>query len=103
MNGSIVEAREKYFAEHPFNPKEKALLTTDENNIPVGFITLPDMGELSVVATKFGYEFLAHVRTDEDVDKWISAVMEQAAICRCSWDYVCPCILGYRGAFAGPD
>ncbi|CAB0593143.1 hypothetical protein CIP107578_00714 [Corynebacterium diphtheriae] len=78
MNESIVEARKNYFSAHPFNPKEKALLVTDENDIPVGFITLPDMGEMSVVAMKFGYEFLAHVRTDEDVDKWISAVLGQA-------------------------
>ncbi|AKN77562.1 hypothetical protein HO100_08580 [Corynebacterium ulcerans] len=78
MNQSIIEARKNYFLAHPFNPKENALLSIDENGIPAGFITLPNMGEMSVVAMKFGYEFLAHVRTDEDVDRWISAVMEQA-------------------------
>lgn len=78
MKESIVKAREKYFAAHPFNPKENALLSHDEDGLPVGFITLPDMDEMSVVAMKFGYEFLAHVRTDEDVDEWLSAVMTQA-------------------------
>lgn len=78
MKDLIVKAREKYFAVHPFNPKENALLSHDEDGLPVGFITIPDMGEMSVVAMKFGYEFLAHVRTDEDVDEWLSAVMTQA-------------------------
>ncbi|QNQ90751.1 hypothetical protein GP475_08935 [Corynebacterium poyangense] len=75
MNPEIVEAREKYLAEHPFDPKRNAVLGYGEDGLPAGFLTLPDMDELSIVAMKFGYEFLAHIRTDEDVDEWLDAVM----------------------------
>ena len=78
MKDHIVQAREAYFEAHPFDPKKNALLSYDLDGIPAGFLTLPDMGELSVVAVKFGYEFLAHVRTDDDVDQWLDAVIAQA-------------------------
>lgn len=78
MKDHIVKAREEYLAKHPFDPSKNALLAHDETMMPAGFLTLPDMDELSVVAAKFGFEFLAHVRTDDDVDAWLSAVMSQA-------------------------
>lgn len=74
----INTARTRYFQKHPFDPHEKALLSHDENGIPAGFLTLPDMGEMQVVAMKYGYEFLATVRTDDDVDDWLSNVMTTA-------------------------
>lgn len=78
MKDSIVKAREEYFAKHPFDPKKNALLSHDSDGAPAGFLTLPNMDELAIVSMKFGFEFLAHVRTDDDVDEWISAVMKQA-------------------------
>ncbi len=78
MHSQVVKAREAYFEKHPFDPNKNALLSHDETGMPVGFLTLPDMGELSIVSMKFGYEFLAHVRTDDDVDSWLGAVMKAA-------------------------
>ncbi|OLN14871.1 hypothetical protein ABMV07_04130 [Corynebacterium belfantii] len=78
MNRNISQARESWFAKHPFDANKNAILTCDEEGIPAGFLTLPDMGEMEVIAMKYGYEFLASVRTDEDVDEWIINVNRTA-------------------------
>lgn len=65
MHSQIVKARKAYFEKHPFDPNRNALLTPDEEE--PGFVSM-----------KFGYEFLAHVRTDDDVSEWLSAMLEAA-------------------------
>lgn len=71
----ITKAREEYFRNHPFDPSKNASMSYDEDGIPSGFFTLPDMGELAVLSIKYGYEYLATVRTDEDMDEWLANVM----------------------------
>lgn len=74
----IRQARENYFKKKPFNPHENSLMAHDLNGMPSGFLTLPDMGEMQVVAMKFGYEFLATCKTDDDVDNWLAEVSKTA-------------------------
>lgn len=74
----ITKAREAYFTAHPFDPHKNAVMGQDLDGIPAGFLTLPDMGEMSVVAMKYGYELLAIVRTDDDIDEWLANVMDTA-------------------------
>lgn len=79
MNREVIaEAREEYFRDHPFDPHEKALMAHDENGLPSGFLTLPDMGEMSVVAAKFGMEYLAICNDEEAIDDWIMRVTTTA-------------------------
>ena len=74
----IRQARENYFKKKPFDPHETSLLAHDLNGMPSGFLTLPDMGEMQVVAMKFGYEFLATCTDDDDVDEWLGMVGKTA-------------------------
>lgn len=74
----ITKARESYLRAHPFDPHKHAVLGHNTDGIPAGFLTLPDMGEMQIVAMKFGYEFLAAVRTDDEVDEWISNISKVA-------------------------
>lgn len=78
MDHRIEQAREDWFANHPFDPNKNAVLTHDEDGIPSGFLTLPDLSDTSVVALKYGYEFLASVRTDDDVDEWLASIFRTA-------------------------
>lgn len=78
MDRRIEQARESWFENHPFDPRKNASLAHDEDGTPAGFITLPDMGEMSVIAVKYGYEFLAAVRTDDDVDEWLENINQTA-------------------------
>lgn len=78
MDRRISQARESWFENHPFDPRKNAALAHDEDGTPAGFITLPDMGEMGVIAMKYGYEFLASVRTDDDVDEWLENVNRTA-------------------------
>lgn len=66
MDNRIEKAREDWFANHPFEPNKHSVLAHDEDGLPAGFFTLPDMGDMSIVSLKYGYEFLAAVRTDDD-------------------------------------
>lgn len=75
---AITQAREEYFTQYPFDPHEKALLGHDQDGMPAGFFTLPDMDEMQVVAMKYGYEFLATCRDDDDVDEWIASISNTA-------------------------
>lgn len=74
----IRQARENYFKKKPFDPHENSLMAHDLNGMPSGFLTLPDMGEMEVVAMKFGYEFLATCENDDDVDEWLAIVSKTA-------------------------
>lgn len=78
MDRNISQARESWFAKHPFDANKNAILTHDEEGTPAGFLTLPDMGDMGVIAMKYGYEFLAAVRTDDDVDEWLENVIRTA-------------------------
>lgn len=78
MARNISQARESWFANHPFDPNENAVLAQDKDGIPSGFLTLPDMGDMSVISMKYGYEFLAAVRTDDDVDEWLANINRTA-------------------------
>lgn len=75
---AIEEAREEYFKDHPFDPHKNALLGHDSEGMPSGFLTLPDMGEMAVVASKFGIEFLAICNDHEAVNGWIEKVIQTA-------------------------
>lgn len=75
----VKKAREAYLAEHPFNPNKNALMSNDaETGLPVGFLTLPDIGEAQVVGMKLGMEYLAICHDDELVTEWIGTVMSLA-------------------------
>ena len=72
----IATARENYFTKNPFDPHEQSILGQDNNGLPTGFLTMPNMDDMQVVAMKYGYEFLATVRTDDDVDQWIDSIVK---------------------------
>lgn len=78
MDNRIEKAREDWFANHPFEPNKHSVLAHDEDGLPAGFFTLPDMGDMSIVSLKYGYEFLAAVRTDDDVDEWLASINQTA-------------------------
>ena len=78
MDRRIEQAREDWFANHPFDPNKHSVLAHDEDGLPAGFFTLPDMGDMSVISLKYGYEFLAAVRTDDDVDEWLASIFRTA-------------------------
>lgn len=78
MDHDISQARESWFSKHPFDANKNAILAHDEEGVPAGFLTLPDIGDMGVIAMKYGYEFLAAVRTDDDVDEWLANINRTA-------------------------
>ncbi len=78
MTNAITEAREAYLTEHPFDPHEKALEAFDENGMPAGFMTMPNFGEMQVLAAKLGTEYLAICHDEDSVQEWIELVLHLA-------------------------
>lgn len=74
----IHQARESHLKAHPFDPHKHAILGHDENGIPAGFLTLPDMGDSEVLSMKFGMEFLAICHDEEEVEAWMQRVLAVA-------------------------
>ena len=72
----IHKAREEYFRNKPFDVHENALMAHDENGLPSGFLTMPNFGELQVVACKLGFEYLAlcTARNSDLIDEWVGRV-----------------------------
>lgn len=78
MDRRIEQARKSWFENHPFDPNKHSVLAHDKDGLPAGFFTLPDMGDMSIISLKYGYEFLAAIRTDDDVDEWLANINRTA-------------------------
>lgn len=72
----VRRAREKYFAQHPFDPHKNVKWMNGLDGLPVGMFSFPDMDELQIVAIKYAYEFLVSVNTQEDFDAWQDHVLK---------------------------
>lgn len=75
---SIAAARSQYLTDHPFDPHEKALEAFDENGMPAGFMTMPDFGQMQIIAAKLGTEYLAICHDEDAVQEWIELVLHLA-------------------------
>lgn len=75
MNEEIARAREEYLDKHPFDAHKHAIPGYDKEMNLTGMLTLPDMGDLTLIASKYGFEYLASVRTDDDVDEWFDNIL----------------------------
>ncbi|WP_412475401.1 hypothetical protein ACK8HH_17345 [Gordonia sp. LUNF6] len=74
----IAAAREEYLAEHPLDPHENALLGHDLDGMPAGFLTMPNLGDMQIVAAKLGTEYLAICHDEDSVEEWINLVLKLA-------------------------
>lgn len=77
---AVDKARENYLAEHPFDPHEHALMGYDLHGNPSGFLTLPDMGDMQVLAAKLGFDYLARCTSgdEEDIEEWVVSAVKLA-------------------------
>lgn len=75
MNEEIARAREEYLDKHPLDAHKHAIPGYDKEMNLTGMLTLPDMGDLTLIASKYGFEYLASVRTDDDVDEWFGNIL----------------------------
>lgn len=77
---ALDQARESYLASHPFDPHKNALMGQDMQGNPAGFLTLPDMGGMQVLAAKLGFDYLARCTSgeEEDIEEWIVSVIRLA-------------------------
>lgn len=75
MNEEIARAREEYLDKHPLDIHKHAFPDYDDEMNLTGMVTLPDMAELTLIASKYGFEYLASVRTDDDVDEWFGNIL----------------------------
>lgn len=77
---AVDKARDNYLAEHPFDPHKHALMGQDMQGNPAGFLTLPDMGDMQVLATKLGFDYLARCASgdEEAIEEWIVSVIKLA-------------------------
>ena len=78
MNTAIKQAREAYLEKHPFDPKAKAVMALDGNGLPEGFLTMPHLDDVQILAAKLGVEYLAICHDEESVEDWISTVASLA-------------------------
>lgn len=71
----IRDARAARLATDPFDPQKHAILGHDKDGNPAGFFTLPDMGELSMLAMREGMDLLARLHDEDAVEEWIGDVL----------------------------
>lgn len=72
----IIEARENYLANNPFDPFKEVIFTKDEHGILSGAIRVPSEADLAVIATKLGFDFMGSCRDGESLKQWMTTVME---------------------------
>ncbi|PKF69340.1 hypothetical protein [Corynebacterium mastitidis] len=71
----ITKARRKHLAAHPFDPAKNAIPCYDGAGMPSGFMTMPDMGEMQILAMRLGMEYLAIAHDEDAVEDWIHTTM----------------------------
>lgn len=71
----IRDARAARLATDPFDPQKNAIMSHTLDGTPAGFLTLPDMSELSMLAMREGMDLLPRLTDEDAVEEWISDVL----------------------------
>lgn len=73
---NIRAARDARLATDPYDPHKVALPAFDSvDGLPTGFLTFPDLGDMSMLAMREGMDLLARLHDEELVEEWIGDIL----------------------------